>query len=45
MLIDPWGDIIAELDEGPGVVLGELDPERIFEVRQSLPALRHRVLR
>jgi len=45
MLIDPWGEIVAELDEGPGVVLGLLDPERIAEVRLSLPALRHRVLR
>jgi predicted amidohydrolase len=44
MLIDPWGEIVAELDEGPGVVLGELDPQRIIEVRTSLPALRHRVL-
>lgn len=44
MLIDPWGEIVAELDEGPGVVLGELDPQRIIEVRASLPALRHRVL-
>jgi len=26
------------------VVLGELDPQRIIEVRASLPALRHRVL-
>ena len=44
MLIDPWGTIIAQRDEGPGVVTGDIDPARIAEVRQSLPALRHRVL-
>lgn len=44
MLIDPWGTIVAQQDEGPGVVAGEIDPTRIAEVRQSLPALRHRVL-
>jgi nitrilase len=44
MLIDPWGEIVAELDEGPGVVRGQIDPARIVEVRTSLPALRHRVL-
>ncbi|HUD25234.1 MAG TPA: carbon-nitrogen hydrolase family protein [Burkholderiaceae bacterium] len=44
MLIDPWGAILAERDEGPGVVMGEVDPSRIAECRQSLPALRHRVL-
>ncbi len=45
MLIDPWGDIVAVLEDGPGVVCGEVDPARIAEVRTSLPALRHRMLR
>ncbi len=44
MLIDPWGEIVAMRDEGAGVVIGEVDPARIAQVRQSLPALRHRVL-
>ena len=44
MLIDPWGDIVAQRDKGAGVVIGELDHARIAEVRTSLPALTHRVL-
>jgi deaminated glutathione amidase len=44
MLIDPWGEIVAQRDEGAGVVLGTLDPQRLGDVRQSLPAWRHRVL-
>jgi len=44
MLIDPWGQVLAQRDEGPGIVMGEIDPARIMECRQSLPALRHRVL-
>ena len=44
MLIDPWGAILAQREEGPGVVMGEVDPARIAECRQSLPALKHRVL-
>lgn len=45
MLIDPWGDIVAvQEDEGPGVVAGKIDGARLASVRQSLPALRHRVL-
>ena len=44
MLIDPWGEIIALLPEGEGVVIGELDPTRIAEVRENLPALKHRVM-
>jgi predicted amidohydrolase len=44
MLIDPWGDVLEVLDEGPGVVAGTVDPARIEQVRTSLPALRHRVM-
>lgn len=44
MLIDPWGEIVAVRDEGAGVVAGNLERARIDEVRQSLPAWRHRVL-
>ncbi|KAF1029880.1 MAG: Deaminated glutathione amidase [Burkholderia plantarii] len=44
MLIDPWGEIVAVRDEGAGVVAGTLEPARIADVRQSLPAWRHRVL-
>lgn len=44
MLVDPWGEVLAVLPEGEGVVAGTIDPERLAEVRQNLPALRHRVL-
>jgi nitrilase len=44
MLIDPWGEVLASRDEGPGVVVGEIDPARIARLRANLPALEHRVL-
>ena len=44
MLIDPWGDVVAELPEGPGVVVGDVLAERIADVRRELPALAHRRL-
>ncbi len=44
MLIDPWGVIVAERDDGPGIVVGDVDPARIKAVRAELPALAHRVL-
>ena len=44
MLIDPWGEIAAVVEEGAGVAAGAIDAARIAAVRQSLPALRHRVL-
>lgn len=44
MLIDPWGEVLHCLPEGEGVVLGDIDPARMNDVRLSLPALRHRVI-
>lgn len=44
VLIDPWGDVVAELPEGPGVVVGDVMAERIASVRRELPALAHRRL-
>ena len=44
MLVDPWGAIIAQHADGPGVVVGDIDPERIADVRSRLPALSHRTL-
>ncbi|CAM3632197.1 carbon-nitrogen hydrolase family protein [Bordetella bronchialis] len=44
MLVDPWGDIVDVLPEGPGVVAGNIDSTRLSDVRAALPALRHRVM-
>ena len=42
MIVDPWGIVIAERDEGEGVVIAEMDAQRIATVRTQLPALKHR---
>jgi nitrilase len=42
MIIDPWGEVLAHMDKGEGLVAAELDPGRIAEVRASLPALQHK---
>lgn len=44
MLVDPWGEIVDVLAEGPGIVSGNIDPERLAQTRAALPALRHRVM-
>jgi nitrilase len=36
MIIDPWGEILAMREEGEGVVLAEIDSQRIVEVRRRL---------
>jgi predicted amidohydrolase len=44
MLVDPWGAILDQKPEGAGVVVAELDFERITQCRSRLPALEHRGL-
>lgn len=44
MLIDPWGEVLDRLPEGPGLAIGRVSRERLEEVRQALPALRHRTM-
>ena len=44
MIVDPWGEVVARLDKGEGVVVAELNPARLAEVRASLPALQHKKL-
>ncbi|MFN4148645.1 MAG: carbon-nitrogen hydrolase family protein, partial [Rhodocyclaceae bacterium] len=44
MVIDPWGEIVAQTGYGEGIVVADLEPARIAEVRASLPALSHRKL-
>ncbi|MCL6431722.1 MAG: hypothetical protein K6V36_12830 [Anaerolineae bacterium] len=44
MVIDPWGQVLAQQATGPGVVVAELDRAHQQEVRRRLPALEHRRL-
>ncbi len=43
MNVDPWGEILDRKMKGPGVVIADLDHARIAEIRESLPALAHRI--
>jgi deaminated glutathione amidase len=42
LAVDPWGEVLLDLDGTPGVGLVELDQARIEEVRARIPVLRHR---
>ncbi|HKJ82494.1 MAG TPA: carbon-nitrogen hydrolase family protein [Mariprofundaceae bacterium] len=42
MVLDPWGDVLAEVPEGNGVAVADLHTSRLEEVRAILPALQHR---
>ncbi len=42
VIIDPWGEIVAECDEGDGFAIATIDPERVKTIRSSLPSLNNR---
>lgn len=41
LIIDPWGEILAEAGEEPGLITATLDLARVAEVRAMVPSLRH----
>ena len=41
LIVDPWGEVLADAGEGVGFVAAEIDPARIEEARRMVPALRH----
>lgn len=41
LIIDPWGEILAEAGTEPGVVAATLDLAKVDEVRGKIPSLRH----
>ena len=44
MVVDAWGQVLAQRAEGPGVVLADLNAAALAARRAQLPALGHRVL-
>jgi len=44
MLVDPWGTVLAQQANEPGVVIAELDAAQLAQCRSQLPALQHRLL-
>ncbi|MFF7726069.1 carbon-nitrogen family hydrolase [Streptomyces sp. NPDC008001] len=44
LVVDPWGDVVAEAGAGEEVLTAEIDPARVAEVREEFPALKDRVL-
>jgi predicted amidohydrolase len=41
MIVDPWGAVVAQVADGEGVALAELDFDRQDRLRRELPALDH----
>jgi predicted amidohydrolase len=44
MIVDPWGQVVASVPDGPGFALAEIDLERVRRIRRSMPVAAHRRL-
>jgi len=41
IIVDPWGRVLAEAGNEPGLIVAEIDLALVAEARQRVPALRH----
>ncbi len=44
LICDPWGKVVSELAEGPGIVVADLDGDQLAELRKRMPVWEHRRL-
>jgi deaminated glutathione amidase len=43
LVVDPWGRVLLDMGgDGPGLGFAEIDPGAVDNVRQRIPAIRHR---
>jgi hypothetical protein len=41
LIVDPWGEILAEGGVEPGVFLAKIDPAKVETARKTVPSLQH----
>ena len=41
LVVDPWGEVLADGGEEPGIVTARIDPAKVAAARAMIPALRH----
>lgn len=42
LAVDPWGTVLADAGEAPGLTMVELDLAKVAETRLTMPSLRHK---
>jgi predicted amidohydrolase len=41
LIVAPWGEVLADAGDGVGIILAELDLDKVADARRMVPALRH----
>ena len=44
MIMDPWGKVLASVEEGPGFACADVDMDQLQNLRKTFPTLEHRKL-
>ena len=39
LVVSPWGDVVTQMDEKPGIQITEIDLDRVDAIREQLPLL------
>ncbi len=42
MIIDPWGQVLSEVDKGDGIAVADIDLTKVYEIRKKMPCLPQR---
>ncbi|MFO1258010.1 MAG: carbon-nitrogen hydrolase family protein [Gammaproteobacteria bacterium] len=45
MVVDPWGEIVGELQDQPGLLFADINLNYLHQIRERFPAVQHRKLR
>jgi len=41
LIVDPWGEILADAGDEPGIIIAEIDLDKVKNARSRIPALKH----
>lgn len=41
LIVDPWGEVLADAGEEPGIIYAEIDAARVAKIRGMMPSLQH----
>ena len=41
LIVDPWGEVLADAGEGVGIVTARIDLAAIAKARRAVPSLQH----
>jgi predicted amidohydrolase len=42
LVVDPWGEVLLDMGEEPGLGFAEIDPAQVIDVRARIPVIAHR---